>query len=498
MKRRKAIQQIGTGISAGILLPGWLAACKEDDPRPEVEYDGTIAIIGAGVAGLYLGDILLSKGIQVKIFEASSRAGGRIRNLRQFDQPDTALQFDQDYLPNNDFPTELGAERIFGSDSNWAAIINQLNVPSAVFSATSPDHYILDGNFISAEMALSDPDFIAARAFLETLPDYSGADVTVQQAIQAAGLSPRVYAILNGWIGNTFGTSNDRLGIKALAEGLNLLTRDGQQLVLKNNPMLDVVLSRFSNAVSKTVLNTVINSIAYGGERIILNGETNGAGGGSFTAEADKVIVTVPLSILKAGAISFNPPLPGPKVTALSRMAMDACMRIVLEFKKNFWGEGGALNSGFLYGGTASPEYFNAGIGRSQFTKTLNLTISGPQAEVFSAMEKDAVVAAVLAELDAVYDGQASLNVRRDLDDESKVVAVIMDWTKEPFIKGGVAYVLPGGTNEDRNRLATPVNDKIFFAGEATAVAGDFATVNGALASAERVAAEVVEAILNP
>jgi monoamine oxidase len=46
--------------------------------------------------------------------------------------------------------------------------------------------------------------------------------------------------------------------------------------------------------------------------------------------------------------------------------------------------------------------------------------------------------------------------------------------------------------------MGVPVNDKLFFAGEATDVNGDAGTINGALASAERVAEEVVKSITKP
>jgi monoamine oxidase len=499
VKRRKAIQQIGVGLSAGIILPGWLGSCKKDDPKPEIDYAGTVAVIGAGASGLYLADILLSKGIKVQVFEASDRAGGRIRNLRQFDQPTAALQFDQDSLPNSDFPTEVGAERIIGTDSLWATIIQQLNVPTVAYSTVASDHYFLDGVFTPAFVAEADPDFIAARNFMTTLSSYSGGNVSVQQAIQTAGINTRVQAILNSWIGNKQGTSNDRLGIKALAEGMSLLTRNEQELVLSSNPMQDVLLSRFSNAVANTQFNTAIKSIDYSGEKITISGERGIGGGGveSFSTVVDKVIVTAPVALLKAGTISFTPSLPAAKVTALSRMEMDPSLRVVVEFKKNFWGVDGSLTTGFLYGGTASPEYFNAGIGRSQFTKTLSLTINGPRAEQLSAMGNDAMIAELLGELDSIFDGAATLNVRKNLNDDTKVIAVVMDWSKEEYIKGGVSYLKPGGTNQDRITLAEAVDYKLFFAGEATAVAGDSGTVNGALLSAERAAQEVVDSILN-
>src|SRR5688572_2182458 len=110
MKRRTALRNIGLGLSAGLVLPPWLSSCSPEDPGPEIQYDGTIAIIGAGAAGLYVADILQSKGLKVVIYEASDRVGGRIRSIRQFDENPLS----------NSYPIELGAERVLGEDSIWA------------------------------------------------------------------------------------------------------------------------------------------------------------------------------------------------------------------------------------------------------------------------------------------------------------------------------------------------------------------------------------------
>ncbi len=487
MKRRKAIQQIGLGVSAGLMLPSWLSSCNDFEPQPAIQYDGVVAIIGAGAAGLYAADILKAKGITVKVFEASNRVGGRIKNLRANDSPTEALLFNVGNFPNNDFPTELGAERIIGSDSIWAKIISELKIPTIESSTLGTDNYFLDGAFAEGAIASIDSDFIAAKNFVDQLATYSGSNVSVQQAIQNQSLNSRTHAIINSWLGNTYGTSNIRIGATALSEASTLRTRNNTQLTLKQNPMEDALNSRYSAIVPNVELNTVIQNINYGGAKIILTGLRNGSA--SFTEKVDKVIVTVPLSILKASDITFAPALPSTKTTALSRMGMDACVRLVFEYKANFWGSA----SGFLFGGAQAPEYFNTGIGRSQFTRTMNITIGGSKAEELSALGTG-MVPVVLAELDAVFGGKATQNIRRA--DDNSVVTVIQDWTKEPFIKGGTSYVTPGGSNQDRIDLAAPVGETLFFAGEATDGTGDAATINGALLSAERAAQEVIDAII--
>ena len=474
MKRRKAIKHLGLGLSAGLILPGWLSSCNEDDAVPEIVYDGTVAIIGAGAAGLYAADILKAQGIKVQIFEASDRSGGRVRTLKSTDKPSASLIFNSQGELSGDFPNELGATQVIGSDSSWGKMVQQLKIGTVDLDAGTTDNYFLDGVFTTSAVAETDPDFIAAKTFLDNLASYSGGNVSVQQAITSAGISSRMTAILNSWIGNKYGTSNDRLSVQALAEGLKLITRNDTLLTLADNPMQDAVLSRFSKVATDVLYNRTVKAINYAGEKLTVSG-VDSTNAEPFLVEVDRVIVTVPLSVLKKELITFAPVLPSAKVTALSRMDMDSVLRVLLDFKANFWG----TTSGFLYGGTEGPEYFNSGAGRSDVNRTMNVTVGGAKAAELSLLGK-AAIPALLAELDTIFDGKATSTIRKDLNDNS--IAVIQDWSLEPFIGGGVSYVKPGGTNQDRINLAASIDDKLFFAGEATDINGESRNVEWCIA----------------
>lgn len=482
------MQQIGLGVSAGLMLPAWLAACSDKDPQPEIQYDGVVGIIGAGAAGLHAADILRSKGVKVRIFEASSVLGGRVRTLRQFDQPTASLQFSTVDPPVSKYPFELGAAFIEGADGELARIISQLGVPVIDFASLGVDVYMLDGVPRAATELASDADVVAARKFFESLKTHPE-KVTVQNAIVGEGINPRVHAILNGWIGNRRGTLNEKLGMKGVAEAAALLMRNTNRTMLRANPMQDVILSRFSNVLSLVELNSAVTAIQYTGDKVVLTGQRTTAGAEAFTAEVDRVIITAPVSVLKAGMISFNPPLPATKAAALSRMDMEAALRVRLEFRKNFWG----TQTNFIYGGVQAPEYFNAGIGRDDQLKTLDVTIQGPRAAELSALGQG-MVPVMLQELDGMFDGQATESIRRD--PAGNILSVIMDWTKEEYIRGGMAYSTVEGTNQDRVALAEPVSGVLFFAGEATDTTGDAGTVNGALLSAQVAALKLIGTIV--
>lgn len=483
MNRRDVIKKVGFGISAGLVVPAWLSACnKEDAPAPLFSYDGIVGIIGAGAAGLAAADILQAQGIPVIIFEASDRVGGRVHSFRASDVSSDSLLFERSHLPNNNFPIELGAEFIIGSDSAWGDIVAKQKVPVLNIHDVLPaDGYIIDGSFKTASELAMDADFMAAMDFLESLKTYAGANVSMQDAIDAAGINARVQAILNSWIGNRFGTTNDRLSAVAVGEAFALITHNDTLQMPASNPMMNLLLSRFTNVIAKVQLNTAIERIDYSAEKIVLKDKNAGL------ITVNKVIITTPIPILKTG-IAFVPSLPAAKTAALSTIGMDASIRVLLEFKKNVWSE----TSAFIFGGGTAPSYFSPAIGRNDINKFLSITINGSAAEALSPLGWG-MLDTILEELDTVFDGKGSLNVARDQDGNIK--AIIKDWTKEPYVKGGASYPMVGSTNADRETLAEPIDGKVFFAGEATDVVGDFGTVSGAIQSAQRAAQQLLDSL---
>jgi monoamine oxidase len=460
-----------------------ISACSPKDPGPEIVYNGTVAIIGAGAAGLYAADILHTKGIKVVIFEARDQMGGRVRSLRN----QSIEKYPMMQEMSSDFPVELGAQTIIGSDSIFGKVFQAYSLPTLEYPP-SANHFVLENVPKSESDWAGDADFAAAKSFRANLRNNVGNTSSVQQVIQASGINARAFGMLNGQIGNAYGSTNENIGIGELAEEEKLRLTDGKIIGLKTNPMHDVLISRFSNIQTLVQLNTPITSINYSADPIVLTAKDGS------TYQANKVIVTTPISVLKSGLMTFSPGLPGTFASSLARFEMGATLRVVLEFKKNFWGD----TVGYILGSSNIPEYLSVGVGRSVFNASLSVTLSGNKAVEYSALGAAGMVDAILADIDLLYAGQGTLYVRSILNSlpaDKKYIYVLEDWTKVSYISGGYSYPLPGATNADRKALGQPINDKLFFAGEATDVSGQAGMVNGALASAERVVIDVINAI---
>ncbi len=77
--------------------------------------------------------------------------------------------------------------------------------------------------------------------------------------------------------------------------------------------------------------NKVVSKINYAGEQI----SVSTVDGSAYIA--DKVIVTVPVGVLKAQKITFDPPLAASKTDAISRLDMGVLEKLWLEFPSAFW-----------------------------------------------------------------------------------------------------------------------------------------------------------------
>jgi monoamine oxidase len=472
MKRRKFLQQLGYTIPASLAIPNLIASCKKDDDDGIATVkkfkNYKVIVIGAGAAGLYTGWYLHERGFDVTILEASDRVGGRVRHLSGF----------------ADFDIELGAEEIHGNQSEWYRIVQQAG--GELLTETTEDYYFFKQDLANQNepvlkkenQALQYNEFIKSMNFVENAYTYSGVDKTVEQHLASSGISWNMFGVVNGLLGNEYGTSNNRLSIKGLAEEDSLWSAGEESYSLKNKTMLSIMEAKFASAMGKVKLNTQVKIIDYQGDKVRLTDQND------KIWEADRIVMTVPLKVLQDGDINFNPGLPSTKKDAIEHIGMGGGMKAIFKFSQKFWKDILVPNLGSVIGYNEVPEIWATNYGRSE-TPVLTAFIMGEKAEQFSSQGSNAA-GIILSHLDNIF---ASGNIASQSLLENG--SFIMDWSKEPFIKGAYSYPMVGGGLIFRKELAAPVDDRIFFAGEATHFKGHSGTVHGAIETGIRAISEV-------
>jgi monoamine oxidase len=451
--RRKFLQQ-GLYSSAGLLLlPAWLASCKKNQLFSEFRNPGKVIVIGAGISGLYAAKLLKTQGIEVSILEAADRIGGRIKTI--------------DGLA--DFPIEAGAEEVHGERSIWHDLVTSGG--GEFINASLTDYYYFNGNLKSEAVAEENTFFNIMMEAANSFESYEGADTNAMVYADSQGISQNLEHIWHAIIGNERGTSADRLGMHGLRKEWQQWTAGDQNLMLRNKSFSEIIIQHFSEEINQTELNTKVVSIDYSGSKILLTDQSGNL------HECDKVIITVPITVLQQNSISFNPALSDSKLEALTKIGMDRGMKIMIKFSAPFWEPG----TGSIFGAGPVPEYWVASEGgRSQQDYVLTALVNGPKAEELSQPGVD-ILQLILDDLNEMYDGIADQYISHHIE----------DWGNNPHILGAYSYDKPG-TGNARSIVASNIADKLFFAGEATHTAGHHATVHGAMETALRAVNEMI------
>ena len=434
MDRRNFLKQSALVSLGGLLLPStFLSSCSKDTLFEDTNYDGKVTIIGAGAAGLYAAYVLKSKGIDFEILEASNKYGGRVGKSDTF----------------ANFPIDLGAQWMHGTNT----ILGDIAVKSKTKITVDESEAVFWFQNQHVESLPKDINIFTG----DSLPDVSYQEYATQK-----GFGEEYKYIVENIAGDQ-GAAAARLSAK-----YNTLEEDklnsGDDDLKFEATFFDFIDKQIAVHVKdKIKLNTIVKKIDYSSDKISITDSNNSV----YTA--DKVIITVPITILKDGDIEFSPALPSAQTAAFNKIGMDAGMKVFLKFRSRFYEQN-------IIGGQVCAAYADDSVGKATNDNILLAFVMGVQAEQLTALGSDeAIVSALLAELDTMYGGQATANF---------VDSHVENWTTNPFVKGAYSYSSVG-IGDARKEAAKQVNDKLFFAGEAMAATG-YQSVQGAVETGYR------------
>jgi monoamine oxidase len=412
-----------------------------------------LIVVGAGVAGLTTADAARCAGADVVVLEARDRLGGRTCTV-----PLGAGWVDVGaawvHHPfGNPLAEALEAARI--RTRNDGAFHSRM----AVWS----DGWV-DAPLATALGAAAEADWDPAQA-LAALPDSDRYVDGVEWFLADRDLDDPVrdlarFGLL--WIvgAMVIGGPPDRISLAGAAEyaeggGGNLVPQGGyRKLVERLSAGLDVRLA------------TPVATIEHGGSGVLVHSEQE-------TFEGDRVVVTVPLGVLQAGALSFDPPLGDDHDSAVNRLAMATIEKVVLRFSERFWPEP-VWQIAHVDKDRAFPVWldFTRHTGSPTLVAFHNPAISRPLAR----LKPDQRVGAALDVLAQMF-GPVS----------EPEEAIVTDWREDPWARGSYSYIPVGADADDMRSIAEPVSDRLLFAGEAT-VPECYGTVQAAFTSGLRAA----------
>ncbi|KAF2278117.1 uncharacterized protein EI97DRAFT_414363 [Westerdykella ornata] len=245
--------------------------------------------------------------------------------------------------------------------------------------------------------------------------------------------------------------------------------------------------------------NSAVKSIHYNMRESVVGKAVKVACHNGEVFEADEVVLTTPLGVLKSGAISFNPPLPSWKNEVIERMGFGLLNKVILVYEEAFWEPHrdmfGLLNEAERQDSLDTKDYASR---RGRFylfwnciktsgRPTLVALMAGDAAHYAEASTDEHLVQEVTSRLTKMFSPKPV-----PLPSET----IVTRWSKDPYARGSYSYVGPTTLAGDYDVMAKP-HGLLHFAGEATCGTHP-ATVHGAYLSGLRAAAEVVESMIGP
>jgi len=437
----------------------------------ETELDAVV--IGAGFAGLSAAERLRSRGRRCLVLEATDRPGGRARSGSSLGAPR---------------PVELGALMIHGRTATthgWARRLGLAVRPLPVLTRCRLSYRRKVARY--PWFALPFHPVIGTRAAIagyRTVPrdllQYTGPDCSLSFLEDRWGVEGPTRLLVELLHAHTYATDPDCVGVLGSAEEDR---EAGETYFYHNFQVLEgysELARRAADALGPILrFGRVVTHVLRGENGVRVRARTSG-GEEEYTART--VVVTVPLGVLKAEVIAFDPPLPEPKRRAIGRIGVGDGYALSLRVR------GGTMRSrlgdfSLLWGGTAST-FYRPHFGLRSPVEVITAFTVGREARRRTGMNREALVAATAAEFAEVVPETVTLGAVEESD--------VHLWGLDPWARGAYSYLPPGASLSDRRELASPVGERMFFAGEATNLTGESGTVSGAIASGERAADEVL------
>jgi monoamine oxidase len=408
-----------------------------------------VLIIGAGAAGLTAWRELHSAGLRAVLLEARKRIGGRILT---------------DYSTSS--PIELGAEFVHGKPKAVWPILEKANLETV---ESSDSRMFLDQGrlchfeeywkIIQAVNGQIEPTRdIAYEAFLEKVETSALAKCITKSYVEG----------FNAARAELIGTRAIAMSDRAAAD----IEGERQFRIKAGYTSLIEWLARGLPSEA-LYLQTTVREIHWEQNRVEILADTPD---GECIFSAMRVILTVPLGVLKAssgslGAIQFNPVLSG-KEAALEHLEVGHAIKLMICFKERFW-ESDTRVAFVLSIGEGIPVWWTQ---EPLTSNVLTGWAGGQAAERLVNLSREELLNRAIDSLSRIFARSAGW--LRDCVDK----IYYHDWSNDPFCRGAYSYPRVGGL-QGAQTLSEPVDDTIFFAGEATDSRGAFGTVHAALDS---------------
>jgi len=414
-----------------------------------------VIVIGAGMAGVTAAREIARGGVSVIVVEAGDRVGGRVRSIRDF----------------CDEPVEGGAEFVHGVGSATWPDVRAAGLTTRPCPLIRHTMFNVGAGTRWLPWLLLHPGTWPAFGILRSLARFVPPDISGQEFIERKGYRGRARALAEMTLTAHLPGSAAEIGVLGLKEdgvltletGLNHRVAQGYDR-----------LPRFIGGDLDIRFGFAVRKVEWGAGGVTLRS----ADGRELRARV--AVCTLPVGVLQAGGVRFEPALPESKRSALEQLVMGPVVKLLLRFEERFWPRWLA-NLGCSSGPVTLywPVFYKA----PADSPVLIAYATGARAARLSEVSDDEAAAIVVADLRRLFPGA---------DPKRRLVAHRrVDWATDPLSHGGYSFVRPGGSGA-RSRLAAADTGALLWAGAGTISSPIAETVEAAYLSGKRAAAEAM------
>jgi monoamine oxidase len=413
-----------------------------------------IIIIGAGASGLSAAKAFGKSGRNVIVLEARDRIGGRIHttNEKGFSVPiENGAEFIHGDLPHTHALAKAAGVRLReGSGRQWKVESGQ----KAEEEFFNPDWDKLIGALEALEHDMPIAEFLDRQFPGKKYENLRDSVVRFVQGFDAADVAKASsFALREEW------SSTDATTGYHIVGGYSLL----MDYLFEQCRLSDVMFH----------LSTVVKEIHWERDKVSVvceNGERY---------DGQKLLITIPPAVLRTGTVQFFPE-PKEHIAALGNIETGSVVKFLVEFKEAEWENDDNDDfrqfpfAHFIFSDAWVPTWWTQS---PSTTPLLTGWLSGPIATNLKLTDEILMDEAVKS-LGYIFDCREEV-----LRSHIRAVKVI-NWQNDPFSRGAYAYKTvdtPGAIEV----LSQPLEDTVYFAGEAYHEGPETGTVEAALASGE-------------